>query len=327
MCKLYIFLSLLIGVFSCERILIRADQREAYEGRVNEPDAVYLSTYDADLFWETFQTAPSTSNPAEYYQEHYIDKGSVVLRRAFADGKVDGNRLNQTTTQVRSFYESIRLTAKQAVIQQQPAILASLRRLKTVYKDAQFPVVYFGVGAFSSGGKAYPQGVYIGLELFSNNDNMVINGINPYTANIMHKPSDLDVIVAHEMAHQQQEYRAEKTLLHAALQEGVAEFIAKLATGKVVTNSYVYTFGMAYEAAIWGSFKNDMMGQDITQWLYQGPRPNQYNYPTDMGYFVGYRIAEAYYNQLTDKQQAIYDMLHIQSATEFLKQSQYAKRF
>ena len=31
--------------------------------------------------------------------------------------------------------------------------------------------------------------------------------------------------------------------------------------------------------------------------------------PNDLGYFIGYRIAEAYYNRMTDKQQAIRDIL------------------
>ena len=41
-------------------------------------------------------------------------------------------------------------------------------------------------------------------------------------------------------------------------------------------------------------------------WMYGTPRDGR---PNDLGYFIGYRIAQAYYNRMTDKAQAIRDII------------------
>jgi hypothetical protein len=49
--------------------------------------------------------------------------------------------------------------------------------------------------------------------------------------------------------------------------------------------------------------------------------------PKDLGYYMGYRIAQAYYDSASDKREAIRDILAIRDAHEFLKKSGYAERF
>jgi uncharacterized protein YjaZ len=46
--------------------------------------------------------------------------------------------------------------------------------------------------------------------------------------------------------------------------------------------------------------------------------------PADLGYYVGYKICEAYYNQAKDKKQAVKDILTIQDYKQFLAKSGYA---
>jgi hypothetical protein len=62
-----------------------------------------------------------------------------------------------------------------------------------------------------------------------------------------------------------------------------------------------------------------------TVWLYsesgEGKRPD------DLGYYMGYKICEAYYRSASDKKQAIHDMLNICDFKEFLKTSRYAEKF
>jgi hypothetical protein len=45
-----------------------------------------------------------------------------------------------------------------------------------------------------------------------------------------------------------------------------------------------------------------MHGKDLSDWFYRDPPGER---PADVGYFVGYRIAESYYNQAKDKKRAI----------------------
>lgn len=47
----------------------------------------------------------------------------------------------------------------------------------------------------------------------------------------------------------------------------------------------------------------------------------------DLGYFVGARICEAYYEQAADKQQAIRDLMFVSDPQAILEASGYAARF
>ena len=45
--------------------------------------------------------------------------------------------------------------------------------------------------------------------------------------------------------------------------------------------------------------------------------------PADLGYYIGFKITEAYYNNATDKQQAIEDIIKMRDGEKFLKESGY----
>ena len=45
--------------------------------------------------------------------------------------------------------------------------------------------------------------------------------------------------------------------------------------------------------------------------------------PADLGYWVGYRIAQTYYENSADKTKAIHDILKVRNANGFLKKSGY----
>jgi len=67
-----------------------------------------------------------------------------------------------------------------------------------------------------------------------------------------------------------------------------------------------------------------MNGTDVSRWLYnQGSSTATANRPGDLGYFVGYRIVEAYYLKQTDKAAALRDIIEIKDATDFLARSGY----
>jgi len=62
---------------------------------------------------------------------------------------------------------------------------------------------------------------------------------------------------------------------------------------------------------------------DISRWLFNQGRtaPGR---PGDLGYFIGYRIAQAYYLKATDKAQAIRDLITLRDPAALLAQSGYA---
>jgi hypothetical protein len=47
------------------------------------------------------------------------------------------------------------------------------------------------------------------------------------------------------------------------------------------------------------------------------------NRPADLGYYIGYKISQAYYYNATDKKQAIIDIIDMDDPVNFLQKSAY----
>ena len=65
-------------------------------------------------------------------------------------------------------------------------------------------------------------------------------------------------------------------------------------------------YGLAHEAELWAEFRERMHGTDYSGWLYGDPPGER---PADLGYFIGYRIAQAYYEKAGDKQAAVREII------------------
>ena len=59
---------------------------------------------------------------------------------------------------------------------------------------------------------------------------------------------------------------------------------------------------------------------DRSGWLYGGQPEGR---PADIGYFIGYRIAQAYYDKSEDKQAAVREILQVNEFRAFLVESGY----
>ena len=134
---------------------------------------------------------------------------------------------------------------------------------------------------------------------------------------------NLPYIVAHELIHYQQR-SPQKTLLDKALQEGGADFIAELIAGKHI-NEKQHLYGNKHEARLWDEFKKEMNGADYSRWLYDGDKAK--DRPSDMAYYVGYKIVESFYARSKNKSKAVSMILNFKDSTDFLRVSEYDSKF
>jgi hypothetical protein len=105
--------------------------------------------------------------------------------------------------------------------------------------------------------------------------------------------------------------------LYRSIREGACDFIAELVSGNKKKNEY----GEKHESELWIQFKNELCNQNIGNWLYNGSTVK--NKPRDLGYYIGYKIAESYYNNAQDKRQAIIDIIEMDNPIRFLELSRY----
>ena len=132
-------------------------------------------------------------------------------------------------------------------------------------------------------------------------------------------------IVAHELIHYQQKHpMADRSLLAQAIHEGSADFVGERISGGNI-NDHLHRYGNPIEKELWLAFQQEMGGTDVSNWLYQGDKAK--TRPADLGYYMGYKICEAYYNQSADKTQALRDILEIKDFKQFLAASRYAEKF
>jgi len=129
-------------------------------------------------------------------------------------------------------------------------------------------------------------------------------------------------MVAHETVHVLQKGRTKQHLINASISEGVADFIPKKFLNLNI-NSLVHSYGIAHECEFWTKFKKDIDNDpgDYTKWLYNGSKV--VDRPADLGYFIGYRIAESYYNNAIDKEAALSSLLKRKMYKKIYKQSGY----
>ena len=108
--------------------------------------------------------------------------------------------------------------------------------------------------------------------------------------------------------------------------EGIADFLSELAVGPWAANSPRQTYGRAHEHEVWVDFQHEMRTDStISMWMYNGRVPPDKNHgAVDIGYWVGYRIAAAYYARAADKRAAVRELLELRDPVAVLRESGYA---
>ena len=313
---------ILIGIIAGNPVTV-ARQSSGDEKKVNhDPDAAQLVTSDIDNFWKAFDAA-KYGKPGVVFQRQYFDKGSAGLK-AFKRVRIDQCSFIETLASHPGYYASIRESTLR-VNSMKEQIHASFRKLKTLYDAAVFPDVYFLIGCMNSGGTTADAGLLIGTEMYGRTPDTPNEEMDDWLRAVTKPVELIPHIVAHELIHYQQKYSAAKlTLLGASITEGSADFIGELISGKHI-NTDLHDYANAKEQELWTEFKAEMDGARTGNWLYQGDKAK--DRPADLGYYMGYKICEAFYKKATDKKQAVKDILEIKDFKQFLTDSGYEKKF
>ncbi len=290
-----------------------------------DPDAAKLVTSDLDNFWRAYDLAAgATSNEEKekIFQREYLDKGSPGLKDFIRERIKSAKNLAGEMQAEPKYYASLRQVTPR-VKDMAPAIHASFRKLRELYSDAVFPDVYFLIGVMNSGGTTGPSGLLIGTEMHGKTPDTDMSEMDSWLKQVLGPVDDMPQIVAHELIHYQQGPEG-KTLLSLAIHEGSADFMGEMISGGQI-NKHLREYGDAHEADMWREFSAAMNGGDVSRWLFQGDKSK--DRPADLGYYMGYRIAQSYYEHAADKRKAIRDILTVRDYAAFLHESHYADKF
>ncbi len=315
---------LILSTFISLNVILGQDIKPSEVAFNKDPEKAQIVTSDIALFWRAYDLAKPENNLV-IYRDEYFKKGSVGLQE-FLRTKI-GNSCNLVASidAAPKYYAGLR--AQSAKVENyKPQMLASFKKLKEIYPDAVFPNVYFLVGRMNAGGTVTFKGLLIGIDMYGKTDEASIAELSGWRKMSVGGIEQIPYIVAHELIHYQQKYGifGELNLLGKSLHEGSADFIGELISGGNI-QPQLHEYGNAREKQIWLEFKKEMSSMDTSNWLYQGDKAK--DKPADLGYYVGYRIAESYYNKAKDKKQAIKDILDIKDFNGFLRASGYDEKF
>ncbi|WP_158272063.1 hypothetical protein [Marinicauda salina] len=210
--------------------------------------------------------------------------------------------------------------------------------LQSVFPDRPLPEIHVVFGAGNSGGTAGPDAQVLGLEVI---------------CEVAETPEDARTYFRHFFAHETVHVLQMQTglegefadpLLGYSMAEGMADFIAMLVTG-TVPDADKDSWAREREAELWRRFDADRTtirsaleaGADLNEpppevaeaygrWLANFRRAPE-GWPHEAGYWVGRRIAQAYFDRAEDKRAAIDTLLRLEGPEAILAASGYADRF
>jgi len=284
---------------------------------------------DIDLFWELFD---SGNYSEQNVLAEYLNKGSIGLRDYGSQKNLDRALpyILSDPAHIR-YYNSIRENTKDL----SSAIGISkdaFTKLKNIYPGTEAFDVYFIIGALSAGGRISDNGLMIAVEMFAKSDDTTLFGLSDWQKTVVRNKEFLPSIVVHEFVHLQQQAIRKNTnsgsLLEQSILEGMSDFISHtLLPEQPFMNAHLHRYADPIEEQIWNEFESDLnFLHSSTEWLYTGARTAN-GHPADMGYYVGYKILEAYSENFENKDEAIASMLAATDYINILKESGYAKKF
>lgn len=289
---------------------------------MKDPLRAKLVTSDIYNFWNAWDAAQrDSSNNATIFRQLYFDKGSIGLEDYYAlkIGSLESFVRNQNRKP--KFYKAIREnTFKIDGMKEQ--MTTSFKKLKTLYPESSFPDIYFLIGRWNSAGTVSDNGLLLGVDQIVRTPDIPQEELILWEKNNFQELSRIPVIVAHELIHFQQNAMGDDTtLLCYAIREGMADFIGELISGENASKRQ-QEFAKGKRKKIWEDFKKEMYLDRAYNWIANGDQESA-DKPADLGYYMGYEICKSYYEQSPDKNQAIYDMLHINDYKAFLEKSKY----
>jgi Bacterial Ig-like domain len=275
---------------------------------------VSLITTDIDNFWQAYDKIVKTKDSVaqyDYLKRLFLDRATVGQKAMIQARRYTSKDYVDAINQRQSYFNTIRKNTYKAE-DYAKEIGTKIEVFRKLYPPLKPAKLYFTIGAFRSGGTTLNDMVLIGSEIAMAGEHL----------------SNLVFTNVHEYVHTQQKSTSCDYLLGQSVMEGVAEFVTEKVMGTSSTLPAI-AYGKQNEEKVRQAFASHMFNIDYGFWLYNDVE-NEFGL-RDLGYYVGYTIAEAYYNRAEDKTKAIKEMIEVdandeQALAAYVDQSGYFNR-
>ncbi|KAI9452841.1 hypothetical protein F5148DRAFT_1289409 [Russula earlei] len=294
-----------------------------------------IITSDIDHFWEAYDKIVSTTDSAQQYtylDTLFLQKGTLGLAAMRQLRQYSAKSYIDAIHKYPLYWQAIR-SKMFRVNEFSKAIEQNIAQLKQLYPALRPATIYFTVGAFRSGGTTLDSMVLIGSEIAMADEDMptdeFVTTYSNMKANAKAAPVHRLVFTnVHEYVHTQQKSNNCDNLLGQSVMEGVAEFVAELATGMPST-APALSYGPRHVDSVRTVFAQQLFNTTTSFWLYSDAQ-NVFG-TRDLGYYVGHAICKSYYDKADNKKQAISEMIELDYNNDtalagFVDQSGYFRK-
>jgi hypothetical protein len=294
-----------------------------------------VQTIDIDHFWEAFDNlkkCKSRKDSIASFQKTYLNRATNGLKDFIDAREFTAEKFVNAVSMMPKFYNSIRKNTLKIkdIVDNLNGLVVNFKKIYPQFKEKK---ICFAIGIVNTGGTISDNFLLIGTEISASNKNVDLSEFtNEAFRKVLERGNDviqkIKNIVAHEYVHTQQNIEISKNaikcnLLSSVIQEGMCDFIGELISGDQI-NKVAQEYGDAHEKELWIEFKNELCNQNVNNWLYNYESVK--DKPADLGYYIGYQISKEYYKNMTDKKQAIYNILNINDPITFLQKSKYDQK-
>jgi len=257
--------------------------------------APQIITTDIDNFWIAYDKIVRTKDNAEqleYLNKLFIEKASHGQQEMIKARRYTSQEYIDAINKRPEYWTTIRprtLKAKDFAADFESGI----EKLRKIYPELRPANIYFTVGVFRSGGTTSGNNILIGSEIIFGDEKLM---------------NSLALTNVHEYVHTQQKTTNCNNLLGQSVMEGVAEFLSVKAM-QTQSTAPAINYGKNNESLVKNAFTVQMFNIDRGFWLYSDAK-NDFD-TRDLGYYIGYAIAERNYEKAKDKQLAIKEMIEL----------------
>lgn len=305
----------------------------------NENDKI-ISTIDIHHFWNAYDklnNCKSYQDSVNVIQENYLDLATNGLKEFQKVRYFSAEFFVERIKKYKNFYNSVR---NNTLLFSETGNFASIiSKISELYPESKPAKITFVVGPMSTGGTISDNYLLIGAEMLSGDKNCDVSEITNENlkSDVLSRTNQTDVFnfveetVAHEYIHTQQKQIDDNAckcyLLEHILKEGIASYISEklIMQRKVEVQSRAALYVNENEKQLWNEIKKELCTKDFSNWLYNASTSK--NRPGDLGYRIGYKIAESFYENSTDKNNAVKEMIEMDNPLIFLDKSKYDLKF
>jgi hypothetical protein len=279
----------------------------------NDPAQAHLIYSDLENFSNFLQRLEKGDAIEAALQEEYLDKASPGLLEHIKEQEFTAEDIISAVNERFDDYKKLENLAV-SLKTVEPELRQAYGRMSEILPGSVFMPVYFFVGVHP-GLFAEPSEVGISVSITSES-----TALKYMTELVVHESAHVQQVMAVGLEEYLLVYGPKKSLLSLSIREGTAEFFTMLVTGKI-TQQDALDYLLENEERLWPQFAGNMNEESPGDWMWQ--KPSNEDWPYHMGYAMGYRIVDHYYQSAEDKTHAMKAILASTNAKQFLEASGY----